>query len=69
MNYDLDQSTDQLLSNLPKGISIRHINVCSIMNKLDKLRIILRKQTFDVFGITESKPDNSIDDSEIQIKI
>ena len=42
MNYDLDQSTDQYLNSLPKGVLFEHINVCGILNKGDQLKIIMR---------------------------
>lgn len=67
-NYELDQSTDQLLDQLPKGISVGHLNARGLMSKLDQLRIVLRNQTFDVIGISETRLDDSIDDAEIHIK-
>ena len=66
--YDLDQSTDDLMTNLPKGVIFGHINACGILSKIDQLKIILRKQFFDIFAVTESKLDHNIDDAEIEIK-
>ena len=68
-NFEFDRSADQLLESLPKGVKYAHINLCGLMNKLDQIiRILLRNQNFDVLAISESKLDNSIEDSEIRIK-
>mgnify|MGYP005953997949 CR=1 FL=1 len=64
MNYDLEKSAENLIQSLPKGISFGHLNVCGLFSKLDQIKIILRKSSFDVFAVTESKIDNSISDSE-----
>jgi hypothetical protein len=37
-------------------------------SKIDQLKIILRKQFFDIFAVTESKLDHNLDDAEIEIK-
>jgi hypothetical protein len=49
------------MTNLPKGVIFGHINVCGILSKIDQLKIILRKQFFDIFAVTESKLDHNID--------
>ena len=67
-NFEFDRSADQLLESLPNGVKYAHINLCGLMNKLDQLRILLRKQTFDVLAISQSKLDSSIEDSEIRIR-
>jgi exonuclease III len=38
-----------------KGIRIGHLNINSIRNKIDELRIFLMQYSFDVCGITETK--------------
>lgn len=43
------------------------MNVCGLFSKLDQIKIILRKGSFDVFAVTCSKIDNSISDSELSI--
>ena len=53
---------------MPKGVIFGHINVCGILSKIDQLKIILGKQTFDIFAVAESKLDHNIDDAEIEIK-
>jgi hypothetical protein len=47
--YDLDQSTDDLMTNLPKGVIFGHINVCGILSKLDQLKINLYRTTRDYY--------------------
>jgi len=51
------------MTNLPKAVIFGHINVCGILSKIDQLKIILRKQFFDIFAVTESKLDHNIDDA------
>ena len=63
-----DQSVNEILASLPKGVKFAHVNLCGILNKLDQIRILLKDGIFDVFAVTESKLDCQILDSEIQIK-
>ena len=53
-NFDLDQSTDDLMTNLPKGVIFGHINVCGILSKLDQLKINLDRTTPEI--TTEDAP-------------
>ena len=53
-NFDLDQSTDDLMTNLPKGVIFGHINVCGILSKLDQLKINLYRTTPEI--TTEDAP-------------
>ena len=50
-----------------KGLVLPHLNVNSLLLKTDELRYIARLSNASVTGITESKLDNYIPDSEIQI--
>jgi hypothetical protein len=47
-NFDLDQSTDDLMTNLPKVVIFGHINVCGILSKLDQLKINLYRTTPEI---------------------
>ena len=50
-----------------KGLYLFHLNVNSLMPKINELRYRAKLSTAAVIGITESKLDNYILDSEIQI--
>ena len=50
-----------------KGLHLLHLNVNSLLPKIDKLRYIAKLSKAAVIGITESKPDSCIFDSEILI--
>ena len=50
-----------------KGLHLLHLNVNSLLPKIDKLRYIAKLSNATAIGITESKLDNCILDSEIQI--
>ena len=44
-----------------------HLNINSILPKLDELKTIAGNTKAVIIGITESKIDNSISDSEVEI--
>ena len=50
-----------------KGLHLHHLNVNSLLPKIDELRYIAKLSNSAVIGITESKLDNCILDSDIQI--
>ena len=50
-----------------KGLKIAHLNVRSLLPKSNELRLSLEKLCFDVFSVTESWLDDSVDDHEVQI--
>ena len=50
-----------------KGLHFLHLNINSILPKLDELKTIAGNTKAAIIGITESKVDNSISDSEVQI--
>ena len=50
-----------------KGLHLLHLNVSSLLPKIDELRYIAKLSNAAVIGITESKLDDCILDSEIQI--
>ena len=50
-----------------KGLHFLHLNINSILPKLDKLKSIAGYTKAAVISITESKADNSISDSEFEI--
>ena len=59
---------DGIIHNQTKcGFSFAHLNVRSIMNKLDHFRILMSKKTFDVICLNEMFCDSSIADSEINL--
>ena len=46
-----------------------HLNINSILLKLDELKIIAGNTKAAIIAITKSKVDNSISDSEIEIQV
>ena len=50
-----------------KGLHLLHLNVSSLLPKIDELRYIAKLSNAAVVGTTESKFDNCILDSETQI--
>ena len=50
-----------------KGLHLLHLNVNSLLPKIDELSYIAKLSNAAVIGITESKLDNCILDSEIEI--
>ena len=51
-----------------KGLHFVHLNINSIFQKIDELRAISKNSNATVIGVTESKLDSSILDSEIEIE-
>ena len=50
-----------------KGLHLIHLNVNSLLPKIDELRNIAKCSNAAVIGITETKLDNTVYDSEITI--
>ena len=50
-----------------KGLHFLHININSLLPKIDEVRSIAEKSNAAVIGITESKLDDSVQNSEIKI--
>ena len=50
-----------------RGLHLLHLNINSLLPKIDELRSIAKYSDASVIGITESKLDSSICDSEISI--
>ena len=50
-----------------KGLHFIHVNINSLLPKIDELRSIAKKSNAAVIGITESKLDESVLNSEIHI--
>ena len=51
-----------------RGLHLLHININSLLSKIDELRSIISKTNPAILGVTETKLDNSIQDSEIHIE-
>mgnify|MGYP001792126289 FL=1 len=51
-----------------KGLHFIHLNINSLLSKIDELREIAKNSNAAVIGITETKVDSSIFDSEIEIE-
>ena len=50
-----------------RGIHLLHININSLLPKINELREIAGRTKASIIGISESKLDDSIDDNEIDI--
>ena len=51
-----------------KGFHICHLNVRSLLNKIDEIKNLLKNETIQVFTISESWLNETIKDEEIKIK-
>jgi exonuclease III len=49
------------------GLHIIHLNINSILSKLEQLRIIAFKTNAAIIGLSESKLDKTVTDAEISI--
>jgi hypothetical protein len=50
-----------------KGLTIGHLNVRSLKNKIDQIRLMLQDQPLDVFAVSETWLNTNISDSEVAI--
>ena len=51
-----------------KGLHFIHFNINSLLDKIDQLRSIADKHKPSIIGITDSKIDNTVTDTEIDIQ-
>ena len=58
-----------IFESLPKvrGFKVDHLNTRSVRSKMDDVRLLLTLNQFDVFPISESWLDSSVNDSEVSI--
>lgn len=50
-----------------RGLHFLHLNINSLLSKIDELRLIAHKTNAAVIGISETKLDKSVLDSEVRI--
>ena len=50
-----------------KGLHFRYLNINSILPKIEQLRSLLINWNISVFGITETKLDNTVSNEEVEI--
>ena len=50
-----------------KGLHFMHLNINGLLNKIDELRYIARSSIAAVIGITETKLDNTVYNSEVTV--
>ena len=55
------------LNSSTKDLKIAHLNICSIRNKIDELKVLQSICGFDIIAITETHLDNSISDNFLHI--
>ena len=67
----LSQVKDLVNGSIPplktKGIKFGHLNIHSLVKKIDSLRILLKNKPFDVISFNETLCDFTVSDSEIAI--
>ena len=51
-----------------RGLHFIHLNINSLLSKIDELRVIAKVQKAAIIGITESKLDDSVLDGEVEIE-
>ena len=69
----LDQNQNQLIDQIwkpfkNKGMHFLHLNINSLLPKIDEVRNFIKKANPAIIGFSESKLDNTILDSEIAIE-
>ena len=50
-----------------QGLALAHLNVRSLLPKMEEIRILLSITKLDIFTVSETWLDSSVDDSEVQI--
>ena len=72
LNPGPNRTNDHLTENLKvfknRGFHFIHLNINSLLSKIDELRELVKASNATVVGITESKLDDSINDCEICIE-
>ena len=66
-NQNLCQSDNIWLPFQKKGFHIMHLNINSLLSKIDEVRDIIIKTKPTIFGVSESKLDDTDSDNEIHI--
>ena len=51
-----------------RGLRISHLNVRSIIHKMDSIRLMLKNKPFDIFSVSETWLNSDIFDSELAIE-
>ena len=55
------------LESSPKHIQVAHLNICSLRNIVDEMRILQRLCKFDIIAITETHLDTTVRDVDLHI--
>ena len=74
LTSNLDVNTEQHLKDADiwadfniRGFRFLHINIYSLLFKIDELRQIVQETNAAVIGISETKPDDTVLDGEVGI--
>ena len=51
------------------GLHMIHLNINSVLSKIDELRVVAKKSKAAVIGVTESKLDATVLDGEVNIDV
>ena len=49
------------------GITIAHLNVCSLLKNIEEIRSILNETKLSIFTLSETRLDNTVPDGEVDI--
>ncbi len=60
-------TSDHPTMNLPKGLILAHLNICSLRNKIHELETLLKNNSIHIMAVTETHLDDSFDDSLISM--
>ena len=61
------QENELLPKNNLKGLKLVSLNIASLLKHLDELRIFVEEEKTHIIGINETRLDNMVDDSDIEI--
>ena len=67
IDYGTPNSIENWKAFNKRGLHLIHLNINSLLSKIDELRAIAKKSRATVIGITESKLDETVLDGEINI--
>jgi chlorite dismutase len=68
-SMDYLQNFAEGISHCKNNMNIAHVNIRSLRNKVDKVRLLLKIYRFDILALTETHLDSSISNQQLEIEI